>query len=175
MSTSIIRQCSKSDADSILSIINIAAMAYQGNIPAECWRNPYMSIEKLLSEFDNGVRFSCMESNNTVLGVMGLQPVEDVTLIRHAYVGTTSQRRGVGTEILAALRSTTRTPMLVGTWVSATWAINFYQKHGFQIATPNISKKLLPRYWSIPQRQIDASVVLFDEAWQQYSDNLISS
>ena len=127
-----IRRCDDRDFDSIWAIINDGAQAYRGTIPADRWTEPYMSREKLLHEMDDGVVFWGYQDNGTLMGVMGIQPVRDVTLIRHAYVRTDSQKQGVGSRLLSHLRELTKDPVLLGTWADAVWAIRFYERHGFR-------------------------------------------
>jgi N-acetylglutamate synthase-like GNAT family acetyltransferase len=162
-----IRLCDRRDFDLIWTIINDGAQAYRGNIPADCWTEPYMSKQKLQDEIDDGVVFWAYEEAGALLGVMGIQPVQDVTLVRHAYVRTTSQKQGIGARLLSHLRERASGPMLIGTWAAAVWAIRFYQSHGFQLVTPREKERLLKRYWSIPDRQIETSVVLADSQWRQ--------
>jgi GNAT superfamily N-acetyltransferase len=155
-----IRRCDDRDFDLIWSIINDGAQAYKGIIPADRWRDPYMSREELQHEIDAGVAFSGFEEDATLAGVMGIQPVQDVTLIRHAYVRTSSRNRGIGAKLLAHLRDTTNRPVLIGTWADAVWAIRFYEKHGFQVVGDREKNRLLKKYWNVPDRQIETSVVL---------------
>ena len=162
-----IRRCDHRDFDQIWTIINDGAQAYKGTIPADCWTEPYMSKQKLQHEIDGGVVFWACEEAGALLGVMGIQPVQDVTLVRHAYVRTSSQKQGVGARLLSHLRELTAGPMLIGTWAAAVWAIRFYQRHGFQLVTPQEKDHLLKRYWSIPDRQSETSVVLADSQWRQ--------
>ena len=160
-----IRQCREIDIDTIYSIINGAAEAYKGVIPEDCRKEPYMSGDELRREIDAGVVFWGYEENGALVGVMGIQQVQNVTLIRHAYVCTASQGQGIGGELLAFLRAQTSRPVLIGTWADATWAIRFYEKHGFQLVSQEEKERLLRKYWSIPDRQIEASIVLVDEKW----------
>jgi N-acetylglutamate synthase-like GNAT family acetyltransferase len=162
-----IRRCDERDFDLIWAIINDGAQAYKGTIPADRWTEPYMSREKLQHEIDEGVVFWGYEEDGALVGVMGIQPVQDVTLVRHAYVRTSSQKRGVGGRLLSHLRDLTSAPMLIGTWAAAVWAIRFYERHGFQMVSPNEKDRLLKQYWTIPERQIDTSVVLADAKWRQ--------
>jgi GNAT superfamily N-acetyltransferase len=157
-----IRLCRDSDREAILAIINAAASAYRGVIPADRWHEPYMAADELNDEMAAGVAFWGYEQDNTLVGVMGLQSVRDVDLIRHAYVLPGSQRGGVGTALLAHLRLTSTRRMLVGTWAAAEWAIRFYTQHGFTVVSPARKDLLLRTYWNIPDRQIEASVVLAD-------------
>jgi N-acetylglutamate synthase-like GNAT family acetyltransferase len=162
-----IRRCTAQDFDRIHSIVNDGAQAYKGIIPADRWTDPYMSAHQLQHELDEGVIFWGYEENGQLSGVMGIQPVRDVTLIRHAYVLTTSQKQGIGAHLLAHLRDLATGPVLIGTWADATWAIRFYQKHGFQIVRASVKDQLLKKYWSIPDRQVETSVVLADTAWRK--------
>jgi GNAT superfamily N-acetyltransferase len=143
----------------MLDIINSAAQAYRGVIPADRWHEPYMSAETLAAEIASGVEFwGCHEG--TLLGVMGIQRVRDADLIRHAYVRPGLQRGGVGTALLRHLCESSQRRLLVGTWSDADWAIDFYRRNGFDLAPPERARQLLRDYWSIPDRQIDTSVVL---------------
>jgi len=160
-----IRPCRAGDFDAIYAIINEAAEAYKGVIPQDCWQEPYMSEEELEAEIQAGVAFWGCEENGELLGVMGIQAVQEVTLIRHAYVRPASQQQGIGGMLLAALRRQTSRPILVGTWAEATWAIRFYQKHDFRLLASAEKDRLLRRYWSIPERQIETSLVLSDRKW----------
>lgn len=155
-----IRPCQGSDFDNIHAIINDAAQAYKGVIPADRFHEPYMSAEELRYEIDAGVVFWGYEIDGELQGVMGIQDVKDVTLIRHAYVRTVKRNQGIGRELLAHLRTQTTWPLLIGTWAAAAWAIGFYEKHGFRLVSPEEKNRLLRTYWSIPDRQIDTSVVL---------------
>jgi GNAT superfamily N-acetyltransferase len=159
-----IHRCDDGDFDLIWTIINDGAQTYKGIIPADRWTEPYMSREKLRHEIDAGVVFWGDEESGILVGVMGIQQVQDVTLIRHAYVCTSSQRRGVGAKLLSHLRGLASGPVLIGTWADAAWAIRFYEKHGFQLVSPEEKDRLLKKYWTIPERQIETSVVLSDRA-----------
>jgi GNAT superfamily N-acetyltransferase len=161
-----IRCCDERDFELIWSIINDGAHAYEGVIPADCWTEPYMSRNELRAEMEDGVTFWGYEENQALEGVMGIQQVKDVTLIRHAYVLADSQKRGVGGRLLSHLRKLAHGPVLIGTWADAVWAIRFYEKHGFHLVTPAQKDYLLRRYWNIPQRQAETSVVLADATWQ---------
>lgn len=160
-----IRQCEDNDFESIYLIINDAAKAYKGIIPADRWKEPYMPEEELRHEINDGVVFWGYEEDGELLGVMGIQPIRDVTLIRHAYVRTSHQNQGIGGRLLSALRPQTTCPILVGTWADAVWAIRFYEKHGFRLVSSQEKDRLLKEYWSIPERQVETSVVLADERW----------
>jgi GNAT superfamily N-acetyltransferase len=155
-----IRPCRKDEGPVISHIVNAAAEAYRGVIPADRWHDPYMSLAELESEISAGVVFWAYETEGEVSGVMGIQPVSDVDLIRHAYVRPGGQRRGIGAALISHIRSLSSRPMLVGTWAAATWAIAFYQRHGFVLVSSEAKTALLKTYWSIPERQIETSVVL---------------
>ena len=155
-----IRPCGEGDRDAIESIINEAAEAYRGVIPADRWHEPYMSREALEREIRAGVRFWGWDEAGALVGVMGIQDVRDATLIRHAYVRKSAQRSGVGGKLMGALVPLARPRLLVGTWADAHWAIRFYEKHGFRLAGAEEKNRLLDAYWSIPARQRDTSVVL---------------
>jgi len=163
-----IRPCRDNDRSAILAIINSAAEAYRVVIPADRWHDPYMSGHELDSEIAAGVVFWGYEEDERLVGVMGLQSVRDVDLIRHAYVLPSGQRRGIGGALLGKLRQLSVRRMLVGTWESADWAIRFYRRHSFELVAPARKTVLLKTYWNIPDRQIEASVVLasppFDKA-----------
>ena len=161
-----IRRCDKTDFEAILTIVNEAARAYDGVIPADRYHEPYMAAAELRGEIDAQVVFWAWEEDGAVLGVMGIQDVKDVTLIRHAYVRTVQQGRGIGADLLASLRAQTARPLLIGTWADAAWAIRFYQKHGFEQVPAEEKATLLHRYWSIPERQIESSVVLAERGWR---------
>jgi N-acetylglutamate synthase-like GNAT family acetyltransferase len=160
-----IRPCTDDDLAAIFAIINDAAQAYKGVIPADRWSEPYMSEDELGREISEGVVFWGWEENGELIGVMGIQPVQDVTLIRHAYVRTARRNQGVGAALLADLHGRAETPMLIGTWAAAIWAIRFYEKRGFRRVPVDQIVPLLERYWSVPARQAETSVVLADEAW----------
>jgi GNAT superfamily N-acetyltransferase len=166
----IIRLCDDSEFETVWTIINDGAQAYKGTIPADRWSEPYMSREKLRHEIDQGVVFWGCEDGGVLEAVMGLQEVEDVTLIRHAYVRTRSQRRGLGARLLMALRERASGPVLVGTWADSVWAVRFYERHGFQLISREEKDRLLRKYWSIPDRQIETSVVLADHKWRELGD-----
>jgi GNAT superfamily N-acetyltransferase len=151
----------------VWTIINDGALAYKGIIPADRWTEPYMSREKLEHELDEGVVFWGYEEDRSLLGVMGIQEVQDVTLIRHAYVLCSRQKRGIGAQLLSYLRELASGPVLIGTWRDAVWAIHFYEKHGFQIVGPQEKDLLLKKYWTVPERQIETSVVLVDQKWRE--------
>ncbi|MGB9841346.1 MAG: GNAT family N-acetyltransferase [Candidatus Bathyarchaeales archaeon] len=149
------------DFKDALHVINDAAAAYRGVIPADRWKEPYMSAAELQEEIESGVEFYGWVENGALVAVMGIQPANDVTLIRHAYVLTNRQRRGIGAKLLRHLLSLAVTSrVLVGTWEAAYWAIRFYEKHGFCLVTKDEKDRLLRKYWKIPERQIETSVVL---------------
>ena len=158
-------RCKNSDFEAIYLIINDASQAYKNVIPVDCWEEPYMSRDELQHEIDNGVVFWGYEEDGELVGVMGVQNVKDVTLIRHAYVRTEKQNQGIGGKLLINLLKKTTRPVLVGTWADAVWAIRFYEKHGFRLVSPEEKDILLRNYWSVPERQIETSVVLVDRKW----------
>ncbi len=160
-----IRRCGPADLEDIYNVINDAASAYRGIIAPDCWHEPYMSGEELSREVAAGVVFSGFYEDADLAGGMGLQFVADVALIRHAYTRTAGQRRGTGAALLAHVRRQTDRPMLIGTWTAATWAVRFYEREGFRLVRAEDKKALLQRYWTVPDRQIDESVVLADERW----------
>ena len=160
-----IRQCDSSDFEMIYEIINEAAQAYRGIIPEDRWKEPYMPRDELRHEIAAGVEFWGYEAQGELVGVMGIQPVHDVTLVRHSYVRTAKQGQGMGGKLLSHLRTMTSSPILIGTWADATWAIRFYEKHGFVLVSPEEKTRLLKKYWSIPDRQIETSVVLAEKKW----------
>ncbi|WP_022928457.1 GNAT family N-acetyltransferase [Patulibacter americanus] len=156
-----IRPCRPDERDEILEIINAAAEAYRGVIPADRWQEPYMDAAHLDAEIAAGVTFSGREDDDgTLVGIMGIQAVRDVDLIRHAYVRPGQQGRGIGAELLAHLRAHTGRPILIGTWAAADWAIRFYRRHGFELVPRERVPELLRTYWDIPARQVETSVVL---------------
>lgn len=155
-----IRGCDSGEFDVIWQVINDSARIYHGAIPQDCWHAPYMREEELQSEIEQGVKFFAYEEQGQILAVMGLQRIEDVSLIRHAYVRIAHQRQGIGGKLLSDLMSRCTRPVLVGTWAAATWAIHFYEKHGFELVDVEEKVRLLKKYWSVPIRQIEVSVVL---------------
>jgi len=165
-----IRCCNEQDFELIWTIVNEAAQAYKGIIPADRWKEPYMSREELRHEIEEGVTFWGCGENGSLAGVMGIQPVQDVTLIRHPYVRTASQRRGIGASLLSHLQGQTSRPVLIGTWADAVWAIRFYEKFGYQKVGPAEKDRLLKKYWTVPERQIETSVVLADGKWRGLRD-----
>jgi GNAT superfamily N-acetyltransferase len=161
-----IRPCTDADLDAMLAVINAAATAYDGVIPADRYHVPYMPAAELRDEIAAGVRFWGWEEDGELRGLMGIQDVDDVTLIRHAYVLPARQGGGIGSRLLAHLMGLqqaaerARRPLLVGTWAGAAWAVRFYERHGFRLVTPEEKDRLLRRYWRIPERQVETSVVL---------------
>jgi GNAT superfamily N-acetyltransferase len=156
-----IRKLFTSDFNDILTVVNDAAQAYKGVIPADRWNEPYMPAEELRQEVEDGMEFYGWTEKGVLIGVMGIQQVRDVTLIRHAYVLTSYQRAGIGEKLLNYLLSLARTCyVLVGTWETAWWAVRFYEKHGFSLVSKEEKNRLLREYWDIPERQVDTSVVL---------------
>ena len=162
-----VRRCPDDEFEAILRIVNEAAAAYAGVIPKDCWRVPYMPRHELKGEIAAGVVFRGIEADGALAAVMGNQDVLDVSLIRHAYVLPSVQGRGLGSALLRSLRRRTKRPILVGTWRAATWAIRFYEKHGFRRVPDEQIDRLLSRYWTIPRRQVETSVVLADQRWRR--------
>jgi GNAT superfamily N-acetyltransferase len=155
-----IRPCRDDEREAILALVNAAAEAYRGVIPADRWHEPYMSSEELASEIDAGIEFWGYEEDGELVGVIGIQPLSDVDLIRHAYVSPSRQRGGIGGALLEHVSNAATRRILVGTWAAADWAINFYRRHGFELEPPGRAAALLREHWSIPDRQIETSVVL---------------
>lgn len=155
-----IRRCTNADVPVMDAIINEAAEKYRGVIPADCWHEPYMSRAELEREIAAGVEFSGWEEHGELVGVMGVQRVKDVTLIRHAYVRRGHQGKGIGGALLKAFSEQVTGKLLIGTWADAEWAIRFYQGHGFRLAPEAEKNVLLDTYWTISPRQRDTSVVL---------------
>ncbi|HEY2064347.1 MAG TPA: GNAT family N-acetyltransferase [Gemmatimonadaceae bacterium] len=163
----VIRQSLAGDFTDVLTIINDAAGAYRGAIPADRWHEPYMPADELASEIACGVVFWVAVQDGRVAGVMGMQDKGDVALVRHAYVASSTQRSGVGTRLLHHVRALTEKPILIGTWAAASWAIEFYERNGFTVVPRDEKERLLRTYWSIPARQIETSVVLADRRWRE--------
>ena len=155
-----IRLSRADEGSAILEIINDAAEAYRGVIPPECWHEPYMSTAELVGELAEGVVFWVLEQDNELTGVMGLQDKGGVDLIRHAYVRTRHRRQGIGSELLRRVEAQSEKPILIGTWAAATWAIDFYRAHGYQVTSDAVKTALLHRYWTVPEQQMATSVVL---------------
>ena len=155
-----IRPCVAGDLPDIHAIINESAAAYRGVIPQDRWHEPYMSMDELKGQVADGVRFWGWEEEARLQAVMGIQDVQDVALVRHAYVRTSSRRKGLGGVLMMHLLERTNRPILVGTWAAATWAVKFYEKHGFVLTDEAEKDRLLKTYWKIPDRQVETSVVL---------------
>jgi GNAT superfamily N-acetyltransferase len=166
-----IRKCTDLDFETMLAIINDAADAYRGIIPADRWKDPYMPREELREEIDAGVVFYGYTSGGKLVGLMGIQDKGEVTLMRHAYVRTSRWRQGIGSRLLAFLQQQTSKPILIGTWADAGWAIRFYEKHGYRRVTAAEKYRLLKTYWSIPARQVETSVVLADRKWFEHRES----
>ena len=160
-----IRRCTEGDFEEIYQIINDGAQAYKGVIPEDRWHEPYMTREELQHEIHDGVAFWGFEENTELIGVMGIQDRGDVILIRHAYVRTIKRKQGIGTALLRHLEGVTGGPILIGTWRDATWAVRFYQKNGYHLVEEYEKDQLLKKYWQIPTRQIETSVVLANAKW----------
>ena len=160
-----IRRSAEADHEAILAIVNDAARAYRGVIPADRWHEPYMPADELAREIAAGVAFWVAEEDGRVLGVMGIQDKGDVALVRHAYVASNLQKKGVGTTLLRHVEGLTSKPILIGTWASASWAIDFYRRNGYTVVSDQDKDRLLQTYWSIPARQVETSVVLADRRW----------
>ena len=160
-----IRKCKPSDIDAIFEVINDAAVAYKGAIPEDRWHEPYMSAEEIRHEIQDGVIFWGFEQEGCLAGLMGIQDKGEVTLIRHAYVLSRCRRQGIGEKLLGYLEDLTDKPILIGTWKDASWAISFYRKHGYYLVSDEEKEPLLSKYWSIPKRQIETSVVLANQKY----------
>ena len=160
-----IRKCRDTDVDVIFEIINDGAKAYKGVIPDDCLHDPYMGMDELRDEIEAGVIFWGYEEGGVLDGVMGIQGKGDVVLIRHSYVRTSKQNLGIGKQLLRFLESTTAKPILIGTWAAATWAIAFYEKNGYRLLEPGEKGDLLRKYWTVPERQQETSVVLAHARW----------
>jgi len=155
----------EADFTQIHEIINDAASAYKGIIPEDRWHDPYMSEEDLQTQINDGVKFWCYTENENIIGVMGIQEKDEVTLIRHAYVRTIFRNKGIGGQLLQHLATLTSKSILIGTWADASWAIDFYKRHGFHLVSFEEKEQLLRKYWKIPVRQIETSVVLASSNW----------
>jgi N-acetylglutamate synthase-like GNAT family acetyltransferase len=158
------------DFEEIFNIINDAAIAYKEVIPPDRWHEPYMTKEELKAQIEDGVRFSCYVDQNEIIGVMGIQDKADVDLIRHAYVRTKQRRKGIGALLLQEFIKDSKKPILIGTWKAAHWAISFYEKNGFCLVDEEEKNRLLKKYWTIPDRQAETSVVLVDEKYKKSKD-----
>lgn len=156
----LIRQSTEADLASMLAVVNDAAQAYRGVIPGDRWREPYMPKDELGREIADGIVFWLAEEEGRLLGVMGMQDKGAVALVRHAYVARAAQRKGVGTRLLHHVQRLTDKPILIGTWAQASWAIEFYQRNGYTLVPAGQKDRLLRTYWSIPERQVETSVVL---------------
>jgi N-acetylglutamate synthase-like GNAT family acetyltransferase len=161
-----IRPCGTADLPAIFSIVNDAAQAYRGIIPADRWHEPYMPLEELKQQIREGVEFWGCEAAGEIVGVMGIQDRGDVCLIRHAYVQTAHRRKGIGDQLLQHLEAMAAKPILIGTWSAAAWAIRFYEKNGYRLLARAEVDRLLRRYWTISERQIETSVVLANARWK---------
>jgi GNAT superfamily N-acetyltransferase len=166
MGATTIRPCGAADLPALFSIINDAAQAYRGVIPADCWHEPYMPLDDLEKEISDGIAFWGYQAGGELAGVMGIQDRGDVTLIRHAYVQTAQRRKGIGENLLRHLEAMTPKPILIGTWSAATWAIRFYEKNGYRLLPRAEIERLLRKYWRISDRQIETSVVLGNAGWK---------
>lgn len=162
-----IRACNDQDFEAVWSIINEGAEAYKGIVPADCLSEPYMPSEELTRETEAGIKFWGYEKEGALVGVMGIQRVQDVTLIRHAYVRSASQKQGIGKLLLAHLLEMVEGTVLIGTWADAVWAVRFYEKNGFQLVSPEDKNWLLKKYWTVSERQIQTSVVLANSEWHK--------
>lgn len=170
-----IRPFEEKDYEVICKIINDAAKLYKGVIPEELYKEPYMTKDKLRDEIKSGINFWIYEEDGKPVGVMGIQHVKDVTLIRHAYVLREKQKQGIGTKLLNHLIKLTNKPILIGTWAKAHWAISFYQKNGFELVSQEEKDKLLKKYWSLPALQIETSVVLANKKWFEMKEKFKNS
>ena len=162
-----IRVCQQQDIDTIYEIINDSARAYKGHIPEDRYHEPYMPKDQLLSEITDGVVFYGYEDDGQLVAVMGLQDKGPVILIRHAYTSTEKRNRGIGSSLLEHLLGMAAKPLLIGTWRDAEWAIRFYEKHDFKLVSKEQKERLLTEYWSIQERQVETSVVLVNEPYQE--------
>lgn len=162
-----IAPCETTELEMIFNIINDSAAAYKGVIARDRWHEPYMSMDELKSEIARGVRFYGYYQDGELLGVMGIQDVKDVTLIRHAYVRTQYRGQGIGQALLQHLNQLAHCPILIGTWRAATWAVRFYQKQGFHLVNDEEKNRLLKAFWTVPARQIEESVVLVNPRWRE--------
>jgi GNAT superfamily N-acetyltransferase len=163
-----IRKLSDDEVNVIFAIVNDAATAYKGIIPGDCWHEPYMPLAQLKWEIEDGVcfwGFADDEDENTLIGVMGIQDKGEVALIRHAYVRTEKRNRGIGGQLLRYLEAKTEKPILIGTWAAAAWAVAFYQKHGYRLLSTEEKNRLLRKFWTISERQVETSVVLANANW----------
>ena len=171
----VIRNGVEADFAAMLAIVNDAARAYRGVIPADRWHEPYMSADELKREIAGGVVFWVAEQEGRLSGIMGIQDGGDVVLVRHAYVSPSAQRSGVGTRLLHHVEGLVDKPILIGTWAAASWAIEFYRRNGFSVVPDGEKDRLLRTYWSIPARQIETSVVLADRRWMEDQPSAVGS
>ena len=156
-----IREYKKNDVHKILEVINDASLKYKGVIPDNCWHEPYMLEQELIDEISDRVHMFGYNHNNKLICVIGVQEVKNAILIRHAYTLTSYQGKGIGSTLLDyLLKKNQNSRLLVGTWRKAEWAIRFYKKFNFIIQSKNQSAILLKKYWKIPLKQINNSVVL---------------
>ena len=162
-----IQNATESDFSAIYEVINDAAMAYKGIIPADRWHEPYMTRAELEAQIEEGVQFLCSLEDGKLVGVMGIQDRGEVNLIRHAYVATQLRGKGIGTQLLQELMGSSQKPILIGTWKAASWAVSFYEKHGFSVVSEEDKNVLLKKFWSIPDRQVETSVVLADSRYRE--------
>ena len=160
-----IHACKKSDLEAILAVINAAAESYRAFIPANQWKEPYMHEQELVREIAAGIKFSGFEQEGVLKGITGVQKIQAVPLIRHAYVDPSIQRCGIGSALLSHCRTSINGSILIGTWADATWAINFYEKHGFCKTSQSNTVRLLHNNWTVPETQIEASVVMANSEW----------
>lgn len=168
-----IRRCTQDDLSVMYAVINDAAQAYQGVIPADQWHDPYMPMDELVSEIADGVQFwGYPTADSELIAVMGIQDRGPVHLIRHAYVRADQRRKGIGSRLLDHIESLTDAPILVGTWADAHWAIGFYQRHGYELVSTEEKNLLLRRFWNIPERQVETSVVLANKKWTSSNTRL---
>ena len=163
----LIRKSEDADLAQIFAVINEAAQAYREVIPTDRWHEPYMPEDELAREIANGIVFWVAEEDGRLMGVMGMQDKGAVALVRHAYVSPAAQRMGVGTKLLRHVQGLTDKPILIGTWADASWAIDFYRRNGFTVLPDSHKERLLRTYWSIPERQVETSVVLADRRWME--------
>ena len=168
------RPFAQADFDEVYRVINDAALAYKGVIPADRWQEPYMPRHELQGEIDEGVRFTCCFDGRDLVGVMGAQDRGKVLLVRHAYVATARRGSGIGTALLREVTRGLEKPVLIGTWKAADWAIHFYENNGFHVVPSRDAEALLRRFWNIPQRQLETSVVLADERYAGARSDLLA-
>jgi GNAT superfamily N-acetyltransferase len=163
----LVRKSVDADLQAIFAVVNAAAQVYGGVIPPDRWHEPYMPRDELISEIAHGIVFWVAEEEGVLLGIMGIQDKGPVALVRHAYVAPSAQRKGIGTRLLRHVQGLTDKPILIGTWADASWAIAFYRRNGFTLLPGHVKDRLLRTYWSIPERQIETSVVLADGRWME--------